>query len=102
MFILGEKHSEWQFLFAQEYLINQYNYNDFNSYTRHGIFSIQQAKDKLNTPDSFSINGFLMNFAWELPRSEQVYFGGYPNICIYIRIYDGNGWRSWVQIFREE
>lgn len=85
------------FGFVAEYLINEVNYDDFNDYQEHGIFSIQRGSAKENAPSGTIDHGFLMNFAWEKARSLQVFFVGYPDCQIYMRRYDGNSWNNWVR-----
>lgn len=80
---------------VREYFVQDVNYDDFDNYTGHGFFSIQEANTKAHAPSANSIHGFLMNFAWESARSLQVFFEGYPSVAIYARRYGGEGWGSW-------
>ena len=86
--------------FVPEYLVDEALYDDFNSYTAHGIFAIQNAYDKANAPsnDGNVINhGFLMNFAWEKVRSTHIFFSAYPKMAIYMRRFDGDSWSPWIK-----
>ena len=86
--------------FVAEFLLSEYNYNDFDLYTKHGVFCIQGAYNKQHAPsDSPSIvnHGFLMNFAWERSRSCHVFFSAYPELSIFMRRYDGESWGAWVK-----